>query len=103
VHIVSLLVTVDNHKNERLKGQLKMTTRSKATKAHQSNSLCFHLRDIAEAQGFTPTTLARAAGVHPQTVRAYWKNPSRNIRLKMLTKLARALNVSVTQLVEEVQ
>jgi transcriptional regulator with XRE-family HTH domain len=80
-----------------------MTLLSEATKVRQSSQLRFHLRDIAESQGFTPATLARAAGVHPQTVRAYWKNPSRNIRLKMLTKLARALNVSVTQLVEEVQ
>jgi transcriptional regulator with XRE-family HTH domain len=71
-------------------------------KPDQSSQLRFHLRDIAESQGFTPTALARAAGVHPQTVRAYWKNPSRNIRLKMLAKFAHALKVSVTQLVEEV-
>ena len=80
-----------------------MTTLSKVTKVHQSSHLRFHLRDIAESQGFTPTTLARAAGVHPQTVRAYWNNPSQDIRLKMLAKFAHALKVSMTQLVEEVQ
>ena len=80
-----------------------MASLSKTTKVCQSSHLRFHLRDIAEAQGFTPTTLARAAGVHPQMARAYWQNPSRNIRLKMLAKFARALKVPVTQLVEEVQ
>jgi transcriptional regulator with XRE-family HTH domain len=79
-----------------------MTTLSKTTKVRQSSRLRFHLRNIAEAQGFTPTTLARAADVHPQTVRAYWHNSSRDIRLKMLAKFAHALKVSVTQLVEEV-
>jgi transcriptional regulator with XRE-family HTH domain len=71
------------------------------SKSNQSGRLRFHLRDIAEAQGFTPTTLARAAGVHPQTVRAYWHASSRDIRLRMLAKFAHALKVSVTQLVEE--
>jgi transcriptional regulator with XRE-family HTH domain len=79
-----------------------MTVISEATKVRQSGHLRFHLRDIAESQGFTPTTLARAADVHPQTVRAYWHNSSRDIRLKMLAKFAHALKVSVTQLVDEV-
>lgn len=73
------------------------------SKPGQSSQLRFHLRDIAEVQGFTPITLARAAGVHPQTVRAYWNNHSRNIRLRMLAKFARTLKVPITQLVEEVQ
>jgi transcriptional regulator with XRE-family HTH domain len=68
----------------------------------QSGRIRIRIRDIAEPQGFTPTTLARIAGVHPQTVRAYWKNPYRTIHIKMLAKLAKALNVPMTQLVEEV-
>ena len=72
------------------------------SKPDQSSRLRFHLRDIAESQGFTPTTLARAAGVHPQTVRAYWHDPYRVIRIHMLVKLARALNMPMAQLVEEV-
>lgn len=78
-----------------------MTVLSEATKVRQSSHLRFHLRDIAESQGFTPATLARAAGVHPQTVRAYWHDSSQDICLKMLAKFAHALKVSLTQLVEE--
>ena len=73
------------------------------TKVRQSGRTRLLIRDIAEAQGFTPTTLARAAGVHPQTVRAYWNGSSRDIRLKMLAKFARALKVPIKDLVEEVQ
>jgi hypothetical protein len=80
-----------------------MTSLSEETKVHQSGRTRILVRDIAEPQGFTPTTLARAAGVHPQTVRAYWHDPYRAIRIHMLAKLAKALNVLVTQLVEEVQ
>ena len=80
-----------------------MTTLSQATKAHQSGRTRLLLRDIAESQGFTPTTLARAAGVHPQTVRAYWHDPYRAIRIHMLSKLAKVLNISIAQLVEEAQ
>jgi transcriptional regulator with XRE-family HTH domain len=80
-----------------------MTLLYETTKVRQSGRTRLLVRDIAESQGFTPTTLARAAGVHPQTVRAYWHDPYRVIRIHMLTKLAKALNIPVTQLVEEVQ
>jgi transcriptional regulator with XRE-family HTH domain len=80
-----------------------MTILSETTKVRQSGRTRLLVRDIAESQGFTPTTLARASGVHSQTVRAYWHDPHRTIRIHMLAKLAKALNVSVTQLVEEVQ
>ena len=78
-----------------------MTSFTKATKVHQSDRTRLLIRDTAESQGFTPTTLARAAGAHPQTVRAYWHDPYRTIRIHLLAKLAKALDIPMAQLVEE--
>ena len=67
----------------------------------RSTRVRFRIREIAEARGMTPTALARAAGLHPQTVRAFWKDPYRKTSTRILGKIADALNVSVTELLEE--
>jgi transcriptional regulator with XRE-family HTH domain len=67
----------------------------------RSTRVRIRIRDIAEARGITPTALARAAGLHPQTVRAFWKDPYRKTSTRVLGKIAEALNVSLAELLEE--
>ena len=66
-----------------------------------SQRIRFQIREIAEARGMTPTALARAAGLHPQTVRAFWKDPYRKTSTRILGKIADALNVSLRELLED--
>ena len=67
----------------------------------RSTRLRIRIREIAEARGITPTALARAAGLHPQTVRAFWKDPYKKTNTRILGKIADALNVSLRDLLEE--
>lgn len=58
------------------------------------------VREIAEAQGLDASKLSRRADLAYRTVLMLWNDPYRDVNLSTLAKLARALNVSVTDLLE---
>lgn len=62
----------------------------------------FKVREIAEQKGFNISTLSRRADVGLSTVRRLWHDPYRHVDFYVLERLARALEVPVTALIEDI-
>jgi len=60
------------------------------------------VREVAEAQGLSQSRLSRLADVDPKVVRQVYQQPSASITLYVLDKLAKALHVDISQLIESV-
>jgi DNA-binding Xre family transcriptional regulator len=60
------------------------------------------LKEIAEAKGISQTRLSRLADTNYKTIHAIWLDPYREVTTTTLQRLARALGVSVAELIEEV-
>jgi len=60
------------------------------------------VREIAEQKGFNISTLSRKADVGLSTVRRLWHDPYRHVDFYVLERLAKALEVPVTALIEDV-
>jgi DNA-binding Xre family transcriptional regulator len=58
------------------------------------------VKDVAEPKGYTMTRLARETGISFNTIKRLWKNPSLGANIDTLTRIAKALNVSVNDLIE---
>lgn len=60
------------------------------------------VREIAEQKGFNISTLSRKADVGLSTVRRLWHDPLRHVDFYVLERIAKALEVPVTALIEDV-
>jgi DNA-binding Xre family transcriptional regulator len=58
------------------------------------------VKEIAEQKGFNQSTLSRKADVDFKTVQRLFRDPTRDISVSTLVKLARALKVDVNDLLE---
>jgi transcriptional regulator with XRE-family HTH domain len=61
------------------------------------------VREIAENKGYTAPQLARKADVSNDTIYRIWNNAYAPISTAILAKIADALGVSITELLEEKQ
>lgn len=61
------------------------------------------VREIAQEQGYNISTLSRRADVGVSTVRRLWHDPYRHVDFGVLERIARALGVSATTLLEDVE
>lgn len=60
------------------------------------------VKEVAQAKGFTMARLQRAADINLKTIQVIWHNPQHDASLNTLDKIARALGVPVTELIEDV-
>ncbi len=60
------------------------------------------VKEVAQAKGFTMARLERTAGINMKTLQSIWHNPQHNASFKTLDKIAKALGVPVTDLIEDV-
>jgi DNA-binding Xre family transcriptional regulator len=58
------------------------------------------IREIAEAKKINMSKLSRMADVNYNTIRAIWDNEMKDITVSTLEKIARALKVDVSELIE---
>ncbi|WP_040442295.1 helix-turn-helix domain-containing protein [Ktedonobacter racemifer] len=58
------------------------------------------VKEIAESKHITMAKLSRLADLNYGTIRAIYENPSRDVAVTTLEKIARALKVEVTDLYE---
>ena len=58
------------------------------------------VREIAEAKKVNMSKLSRMADVNYNTVRAIWDNEMKDVTVSTLEKLAKALQVDVSELIE---
>ncbi len=56
--------------------------------------------DIAEAKKINMSKLSRMADVNYNTIRAIWDNEMKDVTLSTLEKIARALKVDISELIE---
>jgi transcriptional regulator with XRE-family HTH domain len=59
------------------------------------------VKEVAESKGFNMSTLSRASDVPFSTIRRIWKNPSYEVRLATLQRIAHVLGVPTRELIED--
>ncbi len=60
------------------------------------------VKEVATQKGMSMTRLSRLADTNYKTIKAIFDNPYREVTTTTLNKLAKALGVSVADLIEEV-
>jgi DNA-binding Xre family transcriptional regulator len=60
------------------------------------------VKEVARAKGVTMAKLSRLADLSPKTVQALWHDPFRDVSVSTLDKIATALHVDVSELLESV-
>ena len=60
------------------------------------------VKEVATQKGISMTRLSRLADTNYKTIKAIFDNPYREVTTTTLNKLAKALGVSVADLIEEV-
>lgn len=60
------------------------------------------LKEIAQEKGFSQGRLSRASDVDDNTIKRIYRNPTANVNTDTLSKLAKALGVSVHELIMEI-
>lgn len=59
------------------------------------------IKEIAEEKGFNMASLTRKADLGFSTIKRMWRNPYKSVSTEILEKIARALGVSIHDLIEE--
>ncbi|WP_376796788.1 helix-turn-helix domain-containing protein [Thermogemmatispora sp.] len=60
------------------------------------------VREVAEARGFNMSSLSRAADVNFRTIKSIFRNPYKEVNISTLAKIARALGVATSDLIEDI-
>lgn len=60
------------------------------------------VKEEAERQGLNLSQLARKADIDARTLRRIYRDPTKEVSTLIVAKLARALNVASTDLIEDV-
>jgi transcriptional regulator with XRE-family HTH domain len=59
------------------------------------------VREVAETRGFNQSSLSRASDVSFTTIRRIWRDPHYEISVPVLHKIAKALGVTTSELIED--
>jgi DNA-binding Xre family transcriptional regulator len=60
------------------------------------------IKEIAEQKGFNQSSLSRAANISFNTVKRIFRDPYREVTTTTLDRIAKALGVSIADLIEEI-
>ncbi len=60
------------------------------------------VKEVAEAKNISMARLGRMADLDPRTMRQVYRDPYRDVAYSTLVKLAKALDVDIAELTEEV-
>ncbi len=61
------------------------------------------VKEVAKERGVSMAKLSRLADLNPRTIQEIYRDPYRDVAYSTLTKLAKALDVDVSDLTEEVE
>lgn len=61
------------------------------------------VKEVAKSKGFSMGRLKRESHLSYNTIRTLYKNPFRHVNSSTLEKIARALGVEVSELIESVE
>jgi len=59
------------------------------------------IKEVAQAKGYTMNSLSRATDISFNTIKRLWRNPYSGVTVETLSKIAKVLNVSISDLTEE--
>jgi len=59
------------------------------------------VKEIAQSKGLTMAKLSRMADINLKTLQAIYRDPYRDVAYSTLSKIAKALEVPITDLVDE--
>jgi transcriptional regulator with XRE-family HTH domain len=59
------------------------------------------VKEVAEAKGVSMSRLSRIADVNYKTIQHIWRDPFREVSIKTIEKLAKALGVPSSELIED--
>ena len=85
-----------------MKDTVKKLFLLQSLKKAKDMTIRLRVREIAEQKGFNISTLSRKADVGVSTVRRLWHDPFRSVDFYVLERLAKALGVPATELIEDV-
>jgi transcriptional regulator with XRE-family HTH domain len=60
------------------------------------------VKEIAESQGISQSKLGRMADIDAKTIRRIYKRPTTSVTIILLDRLAKALKVDASELVESI-
>lgn len=64
--------------------------------------LRLRVKEVAESKGYNMSSLSRASDVHFNTIKKLWTRPYSGANVDTLNKIARALEVTVNDLIENI-
>ena len=60
------------------------------------------IKEIAESKGISQSKLGRMADIDAKTIRRIYQHPTTSVTIVLLDRLAKALNVDASELVESI-
>jgi DNA-binding Xre family transcriptional regulator len=73
-----------------------------AKRKDRTHMLRLKVKEVAKEKGLSMAKLGRMADLNQRTIQSIYNDPYRDVAYSTLVKLARALNVTVDDLTEEV-
>lgn len=70
--------------------------------AERETMIRLKIREVAEARKINMSKLSRMADLNYNTIRAIWNDETKDVAVSTLEKIARALNVEVSELIEAI-
>ena len=67
----------------------------------RTHMIKLRVREVAQAKGISMAKLGRMADLNQRTMQAIYNDPYRDVAYSTLVKLAKALDVDVSELTEE--
>ncbi len=61
------------------------------------------VKEVAMSKGYNMSSLSRATDISFTTIKRIWTKPYSGVNINTLSKIAKVLNVSLSDLAEEVQ
>jgi DNA-binding Xre family transcriptional regulator len=61
------------------------------------------VKEVAESKNFNMSSLSRASNISFNTIKRLWTHPYEGAKIDTLLKIARVLDVQVTELIEELE
>jgi len=59
------------------------------------------IKEVAQSKGYSMNSLSRATDISFNTIKRLWKNPHAGVTVETLSKIAKVLNVSISELTED--
>ena len=65
--------------------------------------LRLRVKEVAQSKGYNMSSLSRATDISFSTIKRIWTKPYEGANINTLSKIAKALDVTVNDLVEEIE